>query len=296
MTIFFKLFYGSCLFCLLVSCRNGEQVVHLNQKVSPIFLTNDKFKSLIQDSIPDYKKTSFSTFGAQFDDYSNRMAVKPINVRAANFVDEFSRFQIVQYDDDFNSIFSDSTDKVFINTFKNKYLHTINYSNYVSYDDELVINVSELFYQIMFLNDDQLKIERTHQQQADLVIADRMPNIELQNSKGQQLNLYDLTTKGNTYIYHMAYDCKPCLTSISEINQYKKENPDVNIVGLVTRDKKQQHLDKLNNLTENWKVFGISFAGNKSRKSLFKDLPEVNFIDSQGYFLATNIWFSKKFE
>ena len=182
----------NCIFLglFLIGCTKNESIVYFNQKVEPIFLINDKFSTLLQDSIFRNNKIQFSTFGAQFDEYSNRMTVKPINVRGANFIDKFSRFQIVQYDDDFNGIFSGSIDKIFINTFNNKYLHTINYSNYVNYTDVLVFNVSDLHYQIQFLKNDQVKIQRTHQQQADLVISDRMPNIKLQNLKGQQLDLY----------------------------------------------------------------------------------------------------------
>ena len=284
------------LYLSLNGCVKNEPITYFNQKVIPIFIANDKFNSLFNDSISNQKRSLFSTFDVQFDDISNQMNIKLINLRAANYQDEFSRFQVVQYDDDFNGIFSDATDKVFINTFNNKYLHTINYSNNVRYDDELILNVSDFYYKIKFLNDDQIKIHRTLYKQADLVFDDRLPNIELLSWNGQRVNLYDLIAKGNTYIYHMAYDCRPCLTSVSEINQYKKENPNVNIVGLVTRKDEEQHLDLLNNLTTDWKVFGVSNSENKYQEKIFKGLPEVDLIDNQGYFLIKNIWFKREFE
>ncbi|MGM0580584.1 MAG: TlpA family protein disulfide reductase [Bacteroidota bacterium] len=286
-----SLVFSIVISLFLISCTKNEPIICLDQKVRPIFQNNDKFSSLIQDSISELKKTPFSTYDAQFEDYTNRMTVKPINIRAANYKDEFSRFQIVQYDDDFNGIFSDSTDKIFINTFENKYLHTFQSRsrNSIQYKEEFIVNISYLYYKVRFLNDDQIQIKRIQQQPADLIFYDRISNIEILTERENKIDFYDILLKDNLYVYHMAYDCKPCLISIPEINKFKEKNPNVKIVGLVTRDKEQQHLDKLNKLTKNWEVFGISNPNNHHQK-IFRGLPEMILIDDKGYYLSKSTW------
>jgi len=173
MKILIGLVFSIATSIFLICCSKKEQTLKFNLKVTPFFLEKEQVKNLIQDTLPESSKTRYSTYDAQFDDYTNQLAFKPINLRATNYIDEFSRFQIVQYDDDFNGVYNDSTDKIFFNTFNNEYLHTIDYKNFTHYKQEFIVQVSYLFYKIKFLSDDQLRVKRVHKQQADLTFHDK---------------------------------------------------------------------------------------------------------------------------
>lgn len=271
-------------FILIITSCSEKSTISVDQVIHPSIHKIPSMLAVI-DSAKGILKGEFGTIDINHFDSSQLLSYAPVGIKAGNCLTAENRFQVVLYDTDHNGKYTDAIDRIFINTYGSEYIPTTGFKNWVYFRKTISVQINENEYLLKIENAHTIDVAKTNNAKIDIYFSDKLPLITLvSESKEHTLLSEHLKPFKKNLIYHLSYDCKPCLKAIPILNKLAKHHTDLQIIGIVSKQNAQKQLAKLKPLIEGWEIYALESEA-KQKDLPFRSMPEFKLVNENGLYL-----------